>query len=116
MSAHHQYLLKQWILEDVKGQIGQIDEEIERAGTGLAELARAQKKLELTEILLKRMRALSEQAAANPSQQLSDEFEACKALVEDLTAEATVGGVSALWGSEEDIRRALEEIIGHPLD
>ena len=116
LSAHHQYLLKEWILEDAKRQAGEIDGELERAGTGLAEIARAQKKLALIEILLRRMRDLSEQAAENPSQQLSDEFEACKALVDDLAQEATIGGVNALWGSEEAIQQALEEMIGRPLD
>ena len=116
LSAHHQYLLRQWILEDARRQTGQIDAEIENVSAGLGEIARAQKKLALIEVLLTRMRELSEKAAAEPSRQLSDEFEACKGLVEDLSAEATVGGVSALWGKEEDLQRALEEMIGRPLD
>jgi len=116
VSAHHQYLLKQWILEDAKRQIGEIDAEIAQAEVGMQALIRAQKKLELIEILLNRMRELSQKSAAQPSKQYSDEFEACKSLVEDLAAEATIGEVNTLWGREEDIRKALEEMIGRPLD
>jgi len=112
MGLVEQQKLKEWLLKELGEQIGQIDEQIAATRTAWDEVSRAQRALEMVEALLKRMSALAREAAENGADpQLSDEFEACKALLGEYSEKAVVGGVNVIWDSESDLRTAINEIM-----
>ena len=112
MGYAEQQKLKEWILAEIRTQIGQVDEKISAVRTAWDEVSKAQRTLELVEALLKRMSALarrSQQSGATP--QLVDEFEACKDLLGEYSEKAVIGEVNIIWDSESDIKRAVDEIM-----
>jgi len=112
MGLAEQQNLKQWLLEELRSQIGHIDVQIAEVCTAWDEVTKAQQTLELVEALLKRMSALARQAREHgATPELTDEFEAAKELLGEYSEKAVIGDVNIIWDTESDIRRAVEQIM-----
>ena len=116
MGYEQQQQLKQWLLQEIKTQIGIIDEQIKETRTAWDEVTKAQQTLQIVEQLFIKMSNIAKEAAHfDSTPELIDEFEACKALAQEYCEKAEINGVNLIWDSEGEIKQELDRLMNKPL-
>ena len=117
MGYTEQQKLKERILADIQAKIGRIDQQIEQLSTAWEEVTHAQRILQTVESLLLKMSSIAKQAKhGGATAELTDEFEACKALVQEYSQEARLGEVNLIWDSEGEIKAQVQRLMSFTLD
>lgn len=102
---------REFLLELIRLQKEDVDEQIRQVQAQSDETARAQRALEQIEAVLLRMAMLAREAAQAEARRpgIIEEYEDCKKLIEELSEFAVLGGVNLVRDGEGAIARAIEE-------